>query len=514
MKTAWKMPERLCEIAQVQPGFGSRIALSDGVRQLTYSELDGCINAARNAFADMGLVEGDRVALLLPTSIAFVISYFGAVRAGLVVLPLNPLLGPAEIGFILSTMRPRAVVADTAGAPFPVMAALDGIIAGIDATILLVPYDGENGFRGLMESARTSEPCIVRGADEEALILFTSGTSGRPKGASHREAGLLANTRYSNRAFRITSDDVLVCPLPLSHVFGQTVLMLGALMAGAELALVPRPTPDAIIETMKKRGATFIAAVPTAFVALTQWGREHPGEAAAAARRLRFAFTGGAPLSAVAGEAFSATFGIPVHKGYGMTEVACCITLEGAGEPPAGGVGKICDPIEYRIARLADGSEEGELEIRGPNMMGGYHIDGVFHPRSPDEWFATGDIARRDVHGDVFILDRKKELIIRNGYNVYPSEVEATLAGHPSVALAAVIGVEDPAVGQEVAAFVSLRDGLSATEAELAEWCRKRIALYKYPRLVAILPALPTNPTGKISKRDLDPGLLQRVDNR
>lgn len=513
MTTGWKTPSRLCDIARVQPGFGDRIAISDGIKQLSYAELDCSIDAARCAYAELGLVPGERVAILLPTSTAFVIAYFGAMRAGLVVIPLNPLLGPDELRFILSTMRPAIVVADTSDATFPVMAELEGIIAEIVSETRLVRVSADAGLEAI--EARIDLLEVERADDDEALILFTSGTSGRPKGASHREAALIANARHSNEVFRISPDDVLLCPLPLSHVFGQIALMLGGLMAGAELALVPRPSPNSVIDAMIARGASFLAAVPTTFAALVERGHSYPTQARAASRHLRFALAGGAPLPAATEEAFRRVFGVSVHQGYGMTEVACCIAIEGPGTPPTGGVGKLCAPLDHRIVPVGKGCpDEGELEIAGPNLMRGYYVDGELRPRPPEQWFATGDIVRRDSQGNIFIFDRKKEMVIRNGYNVYPSEVEAAITSHPAVLLAAVIGIDDVVVGQEIAAFVTLREDTSATAIELAEWCRARIALYKYPRLIAILPRLPTNPTGKILKRSLDPALLQRADAR
>lgn len=512
MTTGWKEPSRLCDVARVQPGFGDRIALSEGNARLSYIELDRRIQVARGAYADLGLSPGDRAVLILPTSIQFVIAYLGAHRAGLVVIPLNPLLGPDEIGFILASMRPAIVLADAADASFPVMAELDTIVAGIVGGTELVRVGGETGFEVRMARARADLPAIERADDEEALILFTSGTSGRPKGASHREGAIITNVRHSNAAFRITPYDVMLCPLPLSHVFGQIVLMLGGLMAGAELVLIPRPAPETVFAAMAGHGASFLAAVPTTFAALAEQGRNHPAEAGAASRRLRFALAGGAPLPPATSEAFGRVFGVQVHQGYGMTEVACCIAIESPGAAPSGGVGPICKPLDYRIVPVGDDNpDEGELEIAGPNLMRGYYIHGALQPRPPEQWFPTGDVVRRDDRGNIFIFDRKKEMVIRNGYNVYPSEVEAALASHPAVLLAAVIGIDDAVVGQEIAAFVSLREDQSATPTELAEWCRTRIALYKYPRLLAILPKLPTNPTGKILKRALDPTLLQRV---
>jgi long-chain acyl-CoA synthetase len=476
---------------------------------LTYAELDRKIDAARGAFAELGLMPTDRILLLLPSGAEFVIAYFGAIRAGLVVIPLNPLLGTEEVGHILKTMRPALVVAAPADCPFPLMGALEGLT--VAAGVRLTRYGGGD-FDAVVARARTDLPTICRDADDETLILFTSGISGRPKGASHREGTVITNVRHGNERFAMHPGDVFVCPLPLSHVFGQIVMMMGSFMAGAEMALA-RPGPAAIMEVMEERGVTILAGVPTIFAALTEIGRSDPQRASRVARTLRFAFAGGAPLSAATGEAFEAVFGIPVHQGYGMTEVACCISVENETQRPSGGVGTLSTVLEHRIIPLDSAvPDEGELELSGPNLLRGYYIDGVLEPRTPDMWFATGDLVRKDQGGNLFLFDRKKELIIRNGYNVYPSEVEAMLCAHPDVVLAAVIGVADPAVGQEVAAFVTVRTGADADGAALVAWCKARIALYKYPRLIAILPVMPTSPTGKIQKRELDVGDLRRVD--
>jgi long-chain acyl-CoA synthetase len=500
----------LCDVVAAHAVPGDGIALSGIGASVTYAQLDARIQAALGALAALGLRPGERVLLLLPTSVEFVTAYFAAHRAGLVVMPLNPLLGPDEVRHILDSMRPAAIIAAPADGPYPVLSALDGLVADLRLSCLVLRSGPDQPFDRAMARARTDLPPVRRDGSDEALILFTSGTSGRPKGASHREAALITNARHANAVFSITHDDVLLCPLPLSHVFGQMVMMLGGLSAGAELSLVPRPGPAALFDAMVQRRPSIIAAVPASLAAVAEQARQtghrrEPG-------RLRFVLAGGAPLPAPTGTVFQNTFGVPVHQGYGMTEVACCIALEQPGTMPTGGVGALCTPLSHRILPLDPADpDQGELQLAGPNLLRGYYIDGTFQPRGDDEWFATGDIVRRDAEGTLFLCDRKKEMIIRNGYNVYPSEVEAALASHPGVLHVAVIGVADEQVGQEVAAYVSPREGHVLSADELAAWCRARIALYKYPRLIAILPALPTNTTGKIMKRALDTAILRRV---
>lgn len=537
MSPHWSTPTRLAEVGRAHPDFAAAVAVSDGAARWTYAELDRLIETQHAALRAQNLPVGARVVLLLPPSIGFIAGYFACHRAGLVVMPLNPLLGIDEVRFILATMRPALVIAatpDGAGsAGFPILSALDDLSHAAEPAMPLWRIDAATALLATTLPATTlpataqpaypadappaPPPAVIRDPDDEALILFTSGTSGRPKGASHREGALIANAAFSNAVLGIAPADVILCPLPLSHVFGQIVLMLGSLMAGAELVLVPRPGPATVLAEMIRRRVTVLAAVPTTLAALAQAGRHSPGTAQAASAALRFVMAGGAPLPAATAQAFEAAMGVPVHQGYGMTEVACCIAIEAPGRQPTGGVGQVCATLRHRVMPLdtapaASHAIEGELEIAGPNLMRGYYVDGTFRPREADTWFPTGDIVRIADDGTLFLCDRRKEMIIRNGYNVYPSEVETALAAHPAVLHAAVIGVPDDRVGQDVAAFVSLKDGACASAEELADWCRSRIALYKYPRRIAILPQLPLNATGKIVKRELDTTLLQRVE--
>ncbi len=496
-------------------GKATAIALSWGDETMTYGELNAAIDAARSAYSVLAARPGDRVALLLPTGPEFVIAYFGALRAGLVVMPLNPLLGPEEIKAIVADMRPAVLLAAPADAPYPILPQLDEIMAGLATPVTLVRYGEGAYFDELLRCAPRGLPVCPRDDGGEAVILFTSGTSGRPKGVSHVQSALLANAHHANAVFAFDPRDVLLCPLPLSHVFGQMVMMLGGLMAGAELALVPRPTPAALLHAMVQRQPTMVAAVPTSFAALAELGRADSDGVRRAVQRLRFAFSGGAALPPPTADFFMRVFGIAVHQGYGMTEVACCIAIEAPSTPPGQGVGRLCTPLSYRIVPNDPAKpDEGELELSGPNIFRGYYVDGEWRPRAVEQWFATGDMVRIDQAGSLILYDRKKNMIIRNGYNVYPSEVEAVLTRHPDVVLAAVIAVPDPVVGEEIAAFVQLRDGAVLTADSLARWCRTQIALFKYPRLFAIVPVMPTNPTGKIMKSALNSDQLRRVDQR
>jgi long-chain acyl-CoA synthetase len=503
----------------------TRIAVSVGTKSITYSELDREITRVHALYVRLGLQRGQRIVLLLPSGLEFVLAYFAAHRAGLVVVPLNPLLGAQEVGSILQAMRPVLVVSWATPDGPPAVQRLPALIATCSPQSRLAlcgatdaqtseSSSGPISFDASGIETPLDLPWTPRAANDEVLILYTSGTSGKSKGVSLIQSQILNNASHANRVLGFTQEDVILSPLPVSHVFGQLVVMLGTLLAGAHLVLISRADPAVVFESMLEFQPTVVAAVPTTFIALSKFGETDPALSRRTARRLRLAFSGGAKLLRAAEAHFAEVFGPRVHQGYGMTEVACCIALDDPRKAPSGGVGRmLAPPLEYRIDPL-DSSQpgRGQLLLRGPNVYRGYYIDDSFLERAPQEWFATGDIVQELPTGAIEIVDRLKDMIIRGGYNVYPAEVEQVLASHPRVLHAAVIGVSHPGLGQEVAAFVTLRDTAPITGRELAQWCKDRIALYKYPRLIAVLATMPTNPTGKIMKQHLDTTLLIGID--
>lgn len=485
-----------------------RAAVSTPTAELSYAVIDHKIEQVREQYVRMGASVQDRVALVLPSSPGFICHYLGAQRAGLVVMPLNPLLGQTEIKYIMSTMEPDFVVMPARDHSSPAsLAVLEHMENAEHQTQIVTVHDldmldGLGGGRNTVARRELTN-------DREALILFTSGTSGMPKGASHGGRSVLQNALQSNKLLDMTTKDVVVSPLPFAHTFGQSVIMLGSLAAGAEIAIPRSAAAEHVMSWMDKREATIVAGVPSTFAALVDIGKKDQPAARHAGRHLRMALAGGSPLPSAVSTEFEQLFGVPVHQGYGMTEVACCIALENPKVPPAGSVGKVFDSLDYRIIPTGSNKDEGELQLAGPNILRGYYTDGKFMPRLKNVWFETGDLVRRSDDGTITVFDRKKEMIIRNGYNIYPSEVEAALSEHPDVVMSAVIGIDDNKVGQEVAAYIELREGAAVSAGELSGWCRDKIALYKYPRLIGILPALPKNASGKILKRALNPDLLE-----
>ncbi|MEN0077912.1 MAG: AMP-binding protein [Pseudomonadota bacterium] len=415
--------------------FVGTTALSIGDAQIPFVAVHQGTAQLASAFQENGLRPGDRIAILLLTTPDFVMAYLAAHRAGLVVMPLNPLLGPSELVHILQTMQ--------------------------------------------------------------------------PKGISISEGMVIANRDASEREMMYTQADTILCGLPFSHVFGQVVIMLAGLMAGATLRLAPRPSPDLLFADLKATSPSVFVGVPTTIAAVAAMGRQDPEAATQAASNLRLVATGGSNMPLAIGADFKAVFGHDVYQGYGMTEVCGCIAVADFDRPAGEDVGAVWPLFDWKIEGSdSETATRGELLIRGPNVFRGYYKDGVLAPRAVDEWFATGDVVELVDGRYITIIDRKKEMIIRGGYNVYPSEVEAALVSHPDVELAAVVGFPDEELGEEIGAFVTAKDSASIDTGALKQWVRDRIALYKYPRQIIVIETMPTNPTGKILKKALPVDVL------
>jgi len=453
------------ERAFVEPP--GRTALVAGGRRVRYDELHELTLRWARAIRDRGASPGDCVALVLPNGPDYVAAYFATLALGATVVPLNVLLAPPEVDARVE--RAGAVVTVRAG------------------------------------DEPAAKPLDPEPADTEvAVLLYTSGTTGGAKGAELTHAGLLWNAQGIVDSFRLGPGDVQLAAAPLTHVLGMTGIMNATLLTGGTIALMERFDAAAAYALMLDAGVTGVMGAPPMFTALgIEAGRttERPP--------LRFAHIGGAPLPAEVARATRATFGCAVCEGYGMTEVGGGIAVTTVDmEPRVGAVGRPFATTEVRIDVL-DGAT-GEVLVRSPSVMRGYRDepDATAAALDPEGWFATGDIGRLDGDGYLFLVDRKKELIIRGGYNVYPREVEEALYAHPDVLEAAVVGVPDDAVGEEVVALVTPRPGAAPDAAALQAWAKERVAAYKYPRRIVFVDELPKGPTGKILKRAIDRSVL------
>jgi long-chain acyl-CoA synthetase len=433
---------------------------------------------------------------MLPNVPEFVVLYYGVLRAGGVVVPMNPLLKTRETAYHL-TDSGAVLLFEWHQAPG------EGARGAADAGVRHTAVEPAAFARAL--AGHEPLPGVAETADDDvAMLLYTSGTTGRPKGATLTHGGLRHNTEVNTvHVQRMTPRDVVVGCLPLFHIFGQICTMSVAVRAGASLTLIPRFEPQAVLEAIARDGATVFEGVPTMYAALLQ----HPARTDVST--LRMCVSGGASLPVEILHGFERRFGCAVLEGFGMSETSPVVTFNHPDRPrKAGSIGTPIKDVEVRLLDdkgqdVAPG-EVGELAVRGPNVMKGYwNRPEETAAAIPDGWLRSGDLARQDEDGYLYIVDRKKDMIIRGGYNVYPREIEEALHEHPAVALAAVVGVPHDHLGEEIGAAVVLRPGAHATPDELREFVKDRVAAYKYPREVWLMDTLPTGPSGKILKREI-----------
>ncbi len=458
-----------------------------GEQVVTYRELDEGAGRFAGLLAARGVRAGDRVALLLPNIPAFAEAYYGALRLGAIVVPLNMLLVEPEIVSRIAHSGSSILVAEPARAC--------GAVPCVDPA--------EAGA-----ATPRFDMAQVSGGDT-AVLLYTSGTTGQPKAAQLSHAGLSWIATQLGAVLGIGPDDVVFGAAPLAHIFGQSGVMNMAVAAGASAALVSRFDAAAALDVIERESVSVFMGVPTMCIALLR-ASEETGKAPA----MRVAHTGGAPLAVETLRTFVERFDCVVLEGYGLSETAGTVTSHRAGRPVK--LGSVGEPIEGTEVRI-DGpvGEIGEVLVRGPAVMTGYWKNeaATREAVSPDGWFATGDVGYLDEDGYLFLVDRKKDVILRGGYTVYPREVEEALYEHPAVREAVVVGVPDETLGEEVAAVVVLREGADATPADLIAFTRERVARYKAPRLVVLAPELPHGPTGKVLRREIDRAILRELLN-
>ena len=480
--------------------YPNRAAVRLEDRILTYKQLDERSALVAGLLAALGVEAGDRVALMLPNVPEFAMLYYGLLRAGAVVVPMNPLLKAREVEFYLGDSGAKLMFAwhATAGEADK----------GAEASgTQFVPVAVET-FDRLLAGHAPVTAVSDRADDDTAVILYTSGTTGRPKGAELTHTNLRRNAAVSAATlFHLEPDDVVMGCLPLFHSFGQTCGLNAVVGSGACLTLVPRFDAGKALEVIQRDRVTVFEGVPTMYVALLN----HPQRRDFGVGSLRVCVSGGAALPVEVLRGFEESFGCIILEGYGLSETSPVASFNHPGrQRKPGSIGTPIEGVEIRVVDLSGqdvpAGEVGEIAIRGHNVMKGYwrHQQATLEA-IPDGWFRTGDLARQDEYGYLFIVDRKKDLIIRGGYNVYPREIEEVLSEHPAVAEAAVIGIPHATHGEEVGAAVVLKPGAEATAAELRAFCKQRVAAYKYPRHVWLEAALPKTATGKLLRREVQP---------
>jgi long-chain acyl-CoA synthetase len=514
-------------------------ALICGDKRLSYAELNAWSNQIANGLAASGIRRGDHVALLCPNLPYFPAVYFGILKTGATVVPLNVLLKPREIAYHLRDSDAKALfcfegtpelpMAEAAKAAIAVVPSCKQLIvlptpAGVQKSDLTIPADPHptaiDGpelevttlaqFIGVQRG--TFETCDTA-PNDTAVILYTSGTTGQPKGAELTHLNMVMNAMVSAELCAGSGDETgrhaTAITLPLFHATAQTAQMLAYFHLGGTLVLLPRFDAGALLAAMASERVTHWIGVPTMYWTLLKHAREKKVDVSRIASTLRLAVSGGAPMPVELMKDFEQTFGVRIIEGYGLSETAPVATFNHLDRPSKPGtVGQPLFAVDVMVVDDKDDPVEagqpGEVVIRGHNVMKGYY-------KRPDAtaeairngWFHTGDIGIIDGDGYLSIVDRKKDMILRGGFNVYPREVEEVMLTHPAISLVAVVGVPDERLGEEVKAFVVTKPGAALTEGELLAWCQEQFAAYKYPRHIEFRSDLPTSATGKILKREL-----------
>lgn len=474
---------------------------------ITYGDLRAQVAGMRGGLSALGVAPGDRVAVIMASNWYFVVAYLGALGAGAVVVPLNPQSPAAELTREMAAVRPKVVfVGPTGQAAFN---AVDRRAIGIEHVLVPegVSIDGAHPIEDLLVADPI--PLIPRGADDVAVLMFTSGTAGSPKAAMLTHGNLLANLHQMQSApgASLLASDVGLCVLPLFHIYGLNALLGLAFYAGASVVLVQRFDPATALQTIRDRRVTLIAGVPPMY---ESWASLPAGDATRADfATVRMAGSGASKLDPLLHDQFLARFGLDIGEGYGLTEAAPGVTSSGGDERRSGTIGLPLPGVDVRLVDV-DGSatligDAGEIWVRGPNVFVGYLDDPEASARSltVDGWLRTGDMAVADSDGYLTIVDRMKDLIIVSGFNVYPGEVEEVLVAHPGVADVAVVGVAHPHTGETVKAFVVPKPDRMLEEDDLIAFCADELARYKCPSKIMFVDRIPHGMGGKVLRREL-----------
>jgi len=501
--------------------------------RMTFGELDRLSNRVANALGNMGIGHGDKVALCCPNLPEFPIVYYGIMKAGAAVVPLNVLFKPREIAYHLADSDAKAFFAFEGTDDLPIgECAVSGFkeVPTCEHLIVIEKGLGDRsavaGYPTLAEvTAGESDvfETFPTAPEDTCAILYTSGTTGQPKGAELTHLNLMTNvtttwlTHLPVLDFTDSEQKTCLITLPLFHTTGQTVQMNTNLYGGNRVVLLPRFDAKATLETMIRERVNFWVGVPTMYWALLKYVEETGCDISGVAKHMKVCTSGGAPMPVEVMKSFSEKFGVRVLEGYGLSETSPLATFNHfaraskpgtVGQPIFGVEVKCFDDEDNEVAR----GERGEVVIRGSNVMKGYYK----RPEATAEafrsgWFHTGDIGVMDEEGYLAIVDRKKDMILRGGYNIYPRELEEVIITHPAVSLCAVIGVADERLGEEVKAFLVLKQDQQLSADDFIEWCRGQFASNKYPRHVEFRSELPIGGTGKIFKRALKAEASQSI---
>ncbi|GAC1325390.1 MAG: long-chain fatty acid--CoA ligase [Thermoleophilaceae bacterium] len=477
---------------------GDRTAIKLDDTDISYAMLDEGSARVAALLKDKGLEPGDRVGVMLPNVPYFAFAYYGILRAGGVVVPMNVLLKGREVAFYLEDPGAKILFAWHEFAEAAEKGAED---AGAEA-ILVKP--GE--FEKLVAEHEPAGDLAERDDEDTAVILYTSGTTGKPKGAELTHANMYRNAEVASTLADASEDDVLLGALPLFHSFGQTCGLNTSVYKGSCLTMIPRFDPEKALEIIQRDKVTVFQGVPTMYTTLLHFDDKDSYDTSS----LRICMSGGSAMPVEVMKGFEEAYGCIVLEGYGLSETSPVASFNHPDrERKPGTIGQPIDGVEMKVVdedgKEVDQGEVGEIVIKGHNVMKGYwQRKEATEEAIRDGWFYSGDMGKVDEDGYFSIVDRKKEMIIRGGYNVYPREIEEVIYEHPSVESAAVIGIPDDKMGEEVGAAIVLKKGADADEDEIKAYVKEQVAGYKYPRKIWFVDELPKGPTGKILKREIE----------
>lgn len=479
----------------------NKVALENEVNLITYQKLENTINQTANAFLQLGIKKGDRILIQIGNQLEFVYCYFGAIRCGAIIVPINPAYTATEVSHIANDCQPALYICEeAANENIPVVKKLSKNLIDVFS------IDSEEiNFLRLIKEKSEINPEINTDGDDVCEILYTSGTTGKPKGVMLTHNSLYINASTYRDVFQATKDDYCLIPTPLYHSASQTNCMNTIFIAGGTNFIIPKYSTKKVMKLLDERRITYFFGPPSILALLLNHEDVHKINL-----DLHVTFTGSAPMPVELLKQWKEIFGFELVEGYGLTEcspVVCTHRPEDVKKP--GSIGRELPGVQVKVVDEKGNEvpvgERGELIVKGPNVMKGYWNNPEATANTiKDNWLYTGDIAIKDEDGYYYIVDRKKDMIIRGGLNVYPREVEEVLYAHPNILEASAIGVPDQVMGEEIKVFYSLKNkDVKVTEDELKEFCKKRLAPYKVPRFYEELDSLPRTVSGKILKQNL-----------
>lgn len=482
---------------------------ADG-REFSYAQFAAAVGRAAAMLQSHGVTKGDVVSLLMPNSAEYIIAYFACWKIGALAGPVNSLLKDDETHFVMHNSEAKAVLVAS-----EFRERIEHIKGQLPHLKSVITFDDEaeatREFAGHWP-AKTPEACVPTTPDacvpdDDAIIIYTSGTTGKPKGCLLTHGNLIANARQISEWLSFTESDRLLTIMPLFHMNAVSVTTMSALYAGGSSVISPKFSASKFWDVISKYEITSFGSVATMLSMLLN---TYPDGVPAGLKtnQLRFAMCGSAPVPAEVMKKFEETFDCPVIEGYGLSESTCRSTFNPPDERRRAGscgmtIGNEMKVVDDDYQEVPDG-ELGEIVLRGENILKGYFKNPEANERAfRGGWFHTGDVGYRDPEGFFYIVDRKSDMIIRGGENIYPREIDEVLYEHPAVAAAATIGVPDPLYGEEVAAFIVLKNGTKVTEEQVINYCKSKLADYKCPKTVRFVTDIPKGPTGKLLKREL-----------